>query len=285
VSKLQMPESVVLLAFGTNLGDRRQNWQRTLELLPQHGLRVIACSALSETRPIGGPDGQEPFLNAAITATTSLEPARLVHHLLKIEEIIGRIRVTRWGARLLDLDLLLYDHLVSDLSQCLVPHPRLTFRRFVLEPALEIAAEWQHPLTGTTLAALNRCLQQTPRRISFRLDPRLSSEHVAGGLRQPAVNDVLGRLVAAMEGSGYQVAAAGDDLGEVQLAAVSGDRGLAEIRRQPTVAADDAANLTLIVSNHVHPPAAEVRNPYLVLPIDRPETWLPEVAAALAAMQ
>ena len=100
---------------------------------------------MARDRPIGGPAGQEPFLNAAALLETSLPPAELLARLQRIELHLGRTRETRWAARTLDLDLLLYDNLVLNTPYLTLPHPRMAFRRFVLEPAAEVAPEMAHP--------------------------------------------------------------------------------------------------------------------------------------------
>jgi 2-amino-4-hydroxy-6-hydroxymethyldihydropteridine diphosphokinase len=298
-----MPESYVLLAFGTNLGDRQEQWQRALTLLPETGLQVVSISRLWETPPIGGPAGQAAFLNAALTATTTADPQETVRQLLKIEATIGRVRTARWGARLIDLDLLLYDQVVSERVESTVPHPRMTFRRFMLDPALEVAADWVHPLTGTSLAELASALSQAARRVEIKADPRWSPTWLK---REPArsnLGQVLERVVSQIRASGYQVMweaslataldrAAPTSGGHAATDLAAGDdRGGAEYSApdtQPDTSHDlsvtGTPNLTLMLSAHTHPPRGEIRGPYLILPIEHPETWLFEVSAALAAM-
>ena len=102
----------------------------------------MSPSALVRNRAVGGPAGQRAFLNAAARLETSLPPAELLARLQRIEWHLGRTGAkTRWAARTLDLDLLLYDDLVLSTPYLTLPHPRMAFRRFVLEAAAEVAPE------------------------------------------------------------------------------------------------------------------------------------------------
>jgi len=128
-------------------------------------VRLLARSSWHETRPIGGPAGQGAFLNGAATIATELAPADLVQYLLAIERSAGRERHQRWDARPLDLDLLVYGETVVDEPDLRAPHPRMHGRRFVLDPAAEIAAAMRDPESGWTVGALARHLHQGSRRI------------------------------------------------------------------------------------------------------------------------
>ena len=144
-----------LIGCGSNLGQRREQLDRAVELLRfMPGVRVLAVSRYRETRPVGGPAGQSAFLNAACLVDTDLGPRDVLEILAAVENTLLRERTVRWGERTIDLDLLLYDDLVLDDASLTVPHPRMTTRRFVLEPAVEIAADFPHPLAGCSLRAL-----------------------------------------------------------------------------------------------------------------------------------
>lgn len=144
-----------LVGLGSNEGDRHENLVRALEELGrQCGVRLLRQSRFLETAPVGGPIGQSPFLNAAALLETCLDPEALLAALMHVEASLGRRRVERWGPRTIDLDLLLYDELVLSSSTLVVPHPRMAWRRFVLEPAAEIASAMIHPTTGWTVARL-----------------------------------------------------------------------------------------------------------------------------------
>jgi 2-amino-4-hydroxy-6-hydroxymethyldihydropteridine diphosphokinase len=148
-----MPRSLV--ALGSNLGDRGKALSRAVELLRANPrIPSLTCSRFHETAPIGGAPGQGPFLNAAVCLETTLPPLALHAALRHIEGSLGRQRGERWAPRAIDLDLLLYGDLVLDTEALRVPHPRMAFRRFVLEPAVEVASDMVHPAIGWTVARL-----------------------------------------------------------------------------------------------------------------------------------
>ena len=144
-----------LIALGSNSGDRPWYLKEALQLLAAHGrLRVENHSSWRETRPVGGPGGQNLYLNGAALVETSLGPHDFLQVLHDVEHQLGRRRGRRWDSRTIDLDLLLYDDLVISSPDLELPHPRMAWRRFVLEPAAEIAGEMRHPLVGWTLDRL-----------------------------------------------------------------------------------------------------------------------------------
>jgi len=144
-----------LIGLGSNLGNRKESLDQAVMRLSQwFDVELIAQSRWRQTVPIGGPAGQIAFLNGATLVETSLGPEALLAALLAIEAELGRQRAERWGPRLVDLDLLLYDQLVLDTPTLVVPHPRMAWRRFVLEPAAEVAPGLLHPTIGWTISRL-----------------------------------------------------------------------------------------------------------------------------------
>ncbi len=142
-------------------------------------LDVLAVSDSIETKPVGG-QTQHNYLNAVIHAATSLTATQLVSQLLNIERQLGRKRIRRWGPRSVDLDLLLLGDQIIDQSDATVPHPRMSFRRFVLEPASQIAPQLVHPVSGLTIAELLRCLNQRENEVAVVvLDGSLLSQATA----------------------------------------------------------------------------------------------------------
>ncbi|MBE0595786.1 MAG: 2-amino-4-hydroxy-6-hydroxymethyldihydropteridine diphosphokinase [Desulfuromonadales bacterium] len=141
--------TTAFLGLGANLGDRLaalRGARAALNRLP--GVRVVAASGLYETVPVGGPGGQDNYLNAVLQVQTRLPPRELLRHCLRIETVFGRQRQQRWGARTLDIDLLLVADLVLQEPELTLPHPRLHLRPFVLVPLAELAPDLPHPLLG-----------------------------------------------------------------------------------------------------------------------------------------
>lgn len=141
ISPIVLSKSVAncLISIGTNLGDRSLAIDRAVSALQVNdAITVSKVSNRHITQPVGGPAGQGAFLNAVALLETALAPSVLLSELQAIEVAAGRTREVRWGARSLDLDLLLYGEIVSNDGHLVLPHPRMAFRRFVLEPACEV---------------------------------------------------------------------------------------------------------------------------------------------------
>lgn len=145
-----------LVALGSNLGDRCATLRHAVDLLGRTPrTQVVARSAWRETPPVGGPTGQGAFLNGAIRLATGLDPDALYAELVRIESQLGRVRTESWSPRTLDLDLLLYGNDAHGTRDALtIPHPRMHYRRFVLEGAAEVAPWMVHPPSGWTVARL-----------------------------------------------------------------------------------------------------------------------------------
>jgi 2-amino-4-hydroxy-6-hydroxymethyldihydropteridine diphosphokinase len=147
--------SLAFVALGSNLGDRRGTLEGAVAALAgTYGVAVRKVSSFHETEPVGGPAGQGLFLNAAAVLETTLDPFGLLRVLREIEERFGRTRTVHWGERTLDLDLLLFDDRIIDTPELTIPHPRLTERRFVLEPLAEVAPDAVDPITKRTIVDL-----------------------------------------------------------------------------------------------------------------------------------
>jgi len=145
--------AVVCIGIGSNLGDRERNCLDALGLMEQNGIAVLVRSATYETSPWGVTD-QPDFINMAVEAGTDLSPLDLLRLLKKIEREMGRTNEAKWGPRIIDLDILLYDDLVLDSEELVIPHPLMLQRDFVLRPLAEIAPDRVHPVMKKTLKGL-----------------------------------------------------------------------------------------------------------------------------------
>jgi 2-amino-4-hydroxy-6-hydroxymethyldihydropteridine diphosphokinase len=180
---------IAYIGLGSNLGDRRANLDGALtELDRQPAIRVLRRSSYHETEPVGGPPGQGMYLNAAAALETDLDPEELLEVLMEVEQYFGRIRREPNDPRTLDLDLLLYDDLVRDNAPPLLPHPRMTRRRFVLEPLAEIAPDARHPILGVTIARLAEALR-----------PQRPAERPLSGMRTLVTGSTSGIGLAIAE--------------------------------------------------------------------------------------
>jgi 2-amino-4-hydroxy-6-hydroxymethyldihydropteridine diphosphokinase len=154
--------AVSLISLGSNLGNRHENLDAAVALLAAHPqIKLLSRSRWHETSPVGGPSGQGDYLNGALKLETSLAPHELLACLQRVEDELGRRRAERWGPRTIDLDLLLYDELVLATPTLVAPHPRLAWRRFVLEPAAEAGGAMIHPTIGWSVAKLLAHLNET----------------------------------------------------------------------------------------------------------------------------
>ncbi len=154
------------IALGTNLGDRLENLKRALGLLNiEQDISVLKISPVYETAPVGGPE-QGPFLNACAAIETGLPPEKLLLKMLHIEDELGRVREERWGPRLIDLDLLIYEDKIVNTELLELPHPRLAERGFVLVPLADIAPGLTVPGHNKTVSEL---LSQLPPTEEIRL--------------------------------------------------------------------------------------------------------------------
>lgn len=153
------------IALGANLGDPVATVRAAFAALSGlDGVRLAAASSLYRTAPVGLAD-QPDFINAVARVDTSLAPESLLKTLLGLEAEFGRVRQEKNGPRTLDLDLLLYENLVLDTPDLVLPHPRLHLRAFVLAPLAEIAPELAIPGRGTVAAWLPAVANQAIERL------------------------------------------------------------------------------------------------------------------------
>jgi len=143
----------VYLSLGSNLGDRAERLREALRLLEQGGLRVRRISPVYETEPQDLRD-QPWFLNLVAEVETELFPRQMLARIQSIEWKMGRRRSRPKGPREIDIDVLLYGSMVLRMPELTVPHPRMSERRFVLQPLADLAPELRHPVSGRTILEL-----------------------------------------------------------------------------------------------------------------------------------
>lgn len=140
------------------MGDRPRYLQKAAALIAVRAGRITRESALYETAPWGAVQ-QPDYLNQALAIETPLSAAELLETLLQAEKEIGRIRRRKWGARVIDIDMIFFNNEVITLPQLKVPHPQMQHRRFVLAPLQEIIPDWVHPILQLTV---NQLLEACP---------------------------------------------------------------------------------------------------------------------------
>lgn len=149
-----MPFISAYLGLGSNLGNKRQNLLKAINLLNQTGrVKIIKQSRFYKIKPVGVIN-QPDFLNAVIKIKTNLPPRELLKTVKKIEREMGRLPGRRWGPRLIDIDILLYGDYILTTASLTIPHRHLHKRDFVLKPLCEIAPRVIHPLFRKTAKAL-----------------------------------------------------------------------------------------------------------------------------------
>lgn len=145
------------LLLGGNVGDRQKNFEQAKKLLRQHCGEIIQSSSLYETAAWGKTD-QPSFLNQALQLQTELSAPKLMEEILTIEEIMGRKRKEKYGPRIIDIDILLFNAEQYNDPFLKIPHPEMQNRRFALMPLAEIAGAFIHPgFQKSILELLKEC--------------------------------------------------------------------------------------------------------------------------------
>ncbi len=141
------------LLTGSNLGNREENLTQAREMITKHAGIITSASSIYETAPWGHTD-QPPFLNQALEISTALTARQLIRRILKTEKLMGRERKEKYGPRLIDIDILLFNDEKHNYPLLKVPHPEMQHRRFALTALAEIAGETVHPVLQKTIGAL-----------------------------------------------------------------------------------------------------------------------------------
>tara|TARA_E500000331_G_C16804259_1_gene517959 strand:- start:48 stop:533 length:486 start_codon:yes stop_codon:yes gene_type:complete len=148
----------VYIQLGGNLGNRKGFLEKACELISENIGQVVKKSMIYESTP-WGVGNQGYFLNQVLLIKTRFNPFELLEKILEIEKIMGRIRLEKWGERIIDIDVLFYDDIILETETLCIPHSHISKRRFVLKPMSDIASEYLHPkLNQTITELLEKCL-------------------------------------------------------------------------------------------------------------------------------
>jgi len=144
----------VYIGVGSNVGNKKENFLEALDRLAKlPDTKILKESSLYESEPLG--DAKDWYVNGAIEIETKFKPDTLLLKFKNIERAMGRKKVKkRWGARIIDLDILLYNGAVVKKKNLRIPHPEMASRKFVLVPLSEIAPQVVHPELGVTISEL-----------------------------------------------------------------------------------------------------------------------------------
>ena len=157
---------IAYISAGSNMGDRLQNCRKGIEALTESGnSRILAQSCIYKTEPVDYED-QDWFMNMMVKLETAHDPFQLLDHIEHIQRAAGRIQdPIRFGPRILDLDIILYDDRIIDSERLVVPHPRMHKRCFVLKPICDIDPAIIHPVLKQEMQFLLKRLGQDKQKV------------------------------------------------------------------------------------------------------------------------
>ena len=157
---------IAYISAGSNMGDRLQNCRNGIEALTEAGnSRILAQSRVYATEPVDYKD-QDWFVNLMVKMETALDPFQLLDRIESIQRAAGRLRdPIRFGPRILDLDIILYDDLIIESERLTVPHPRMHKRRFVLRPICDIDPAIIHPVLKQEMQFLLKRLGEEEQKV------------------------------------------------------------------------------------------------------------------------
>lgn len=148
------------IGIGSNIGHKIDHCKKAISLMGQlEGCSVGGQSSFYRTEPVGV-EGQDYYVNGVICLNTDLSAEDLLNHLLDIEAHMGRVRLKKWDARVIDLDILLFGSQIIKKPDLMVPHPLMHLRRFVLTPLRQVAPELMHPVLGKSIRELAEMLPE-----------------------------------------------------------------------------------------------------------------------------
>lgn len=150
----------VYIQLGSNLGDREGYLKQSQAMLIDEIGLIIKMSSIYESSP-WGVENQGSFLNQVLLLETDVKPFDLLDIILNIEKEMGRVRIEKWGERIIDIDILFYNDEIIETNNLCIPHPYISKRRFVLSPLDEIAKNYIHPILHKTInKLLLECLDE-----------------------------------------------------------------------------------------------------------------------------
>lgn len=145
---------IAYLLLGANIGNRQIKLSEAIAAINKQAGKVLAVSFLYQTEP-WGIAAQDPFLNIAVKIETILSPINLLNLLLSIEIQLGRTRNgPKYGPRVIDIDIILFDNIVVDSPELTIPHPAIAQRMFTLAPLAQLAGNTIHPVLNKTISQL-----------------------------------------------------------------------------------------------------------------------------------
>lgn len=152
--------STAYIALGSNLGDKENNLKDAMKLINNSlNTKLIKTSNIYDTKPVGYLQ-QDNFLNCVVKVKTLLSPKDLMRFLMDIEKQLKRERLIKWGPRTIDLDILLYDDIITYDEEIIIPHPRMHERMFVLKPLCDIAPYYMHPILHKRIIELMKDIEE-----------------------------------------------------------------------------------------------------------------------------
>lgn len=143
----------VYLQLGSNIGDRLDNLEQSIKIITERIGNVLEKSSVYESTP-WGVENQRNFLNQVIFVKSNFDPYTILDLVLQIEKDMGRIRIEKWGERIIDIDILFIDDLIIESENLCIPHEFIAKRKFVLQPMCEIAPGFIHPKLNKTISQL-----------------------------------------------------------------------------------------------------------------------------------
>ena len=150
----------VYLQLGSNIGDRLDNLDQSIKIITERIGNVLEKSSVYESTP-WGVENQRNFLNQVIFVKSNFDPYTILDLVLQIEKDMGRIRIEKWGERIIDIDILFIDDLIIESENLCIPHEFIAKRKFVLQPMCEIAPSFIHPKLNKTISQLlEECIDE-----------------------------------------------------------------------------------------------------------------------------